>query len=83
MAELQEHQHDSIGPRRPMGAAQPDLYDYAEAVRAPGQRKRHRRSQRLRVTDDWPEVMPVTEVEVRVVEAYFGDILDELFGPLP
>ena len=66
-----------------MGAAPPDLYNYAEAVRAPGQRKRHRRSQRLQVTDDWPEVMPVTEVEVRVVEAYFGDILDELFGSLP
>jgi len=27
--------------------------------------------------------MPVTEAEVRVIEAYFGDILDELFGPPP
>ncbi len=66
-----------------MGAAPPDLYDYAEAVRAPAKRKRHRGAGRLRVTDDWSEVVPVTETEVRAVEAYFGDILDELFGPLP
>lgn len=66
-----------------MAAAPPDLYDYAVAIQAPVQRKGRRQSQRLRVTDDWPEAMPVTEAEVRVVEAYFRDILDELFGPLP
>ncbi len=66
-----------------MGAAPLDLYNYAEAFRAPAKRKRHRGAGRLRVTDDWPEVMPVTKAEARVIEAYFGDILDELFGPLP
>ncbi len=32
------------------------------------------------VTDDWPEHIPVTEAEVDVFEAWFGDIFDELFG---
>jgi hypothetical protein len=33
------------------------------------------------VTDDWPEYVPVTEAEVDVFEAWFGDLFDELFGP--
>ena len=33
------------------------------------------------VTDDWPEHIPVTEAEVDVFEAWFGDLFDELFGP--
>jgi hypothetical protein len=32
------------------------------------------------VTDDWPERVPVTEAEVDVFEAWFGDLFDELFG---
>ncbi|WP_460253774.1 hypothetical protein [Acidiphilium sp. MT5] len=32
------------------------------------------------VTDDWPEHIPVTDEEVDVFEAWFGDIFDELFG---
>jgi hypothetical protein len=34
-----------------------------------------------RVIDDWPQQVPVTECEVDVFETWFGDILDELFGP--
>lgn len=34
------------------------------------------------VTDDWPERVPVTEAEVRVFEAWFGDVFDEIFGPI-
>ena len=34
----------------------------------------------LFVVDDWPEIVPVTEAEVRVFEAYFGRFLDEVFG---
>jgi hypothetical protein len=34
------------------------------------------------VTDDWPEKVPVTEAEIDLIEAWFGDILDELFGPV-
>lgn len=33
------------------------------------------------VTDDWPRRVPVTEAEVDVFEAWFGDLFDELFGP--
>ena len=33
------------------------------------------------VTDDWPEEVPVTNIEVDVFEAWFGDIFDQLFGP--
>jgi hypothetical protein len=34
-----------------------------------------------RVSDDWPEQVPVTRQEVEVFEAWFGDLFDELFGP--
>ncbi len=32
------------------------------------------------VTDDWPERVPVTQAELDVFEAWFGDLFDELFG---
>jgi hypothetical protein len=57
-----------------------DVYDYA-----------HPRTRRCRrpvpddlstwtVTDDWPEEVPVTEAEIEVFEAWFGDLFDELFS---
>ena len=30
--------------------------------------------------DDWPEDVPVTEVEIAVFEARFGELFDQLFG---
>ncbi len=33
------------------------------------------------VTDDWPAHIPVTEAEVDMFEAWFGDLFAELFGP--
>lgn len=58
-----------------------DLYDYAATPeRRPG-RPVKRDLIGWRVIDDWPERVPVTEREVDVFEAWFGDILDELFGP--
>ncbi len=33
-----------------------------------------------KVTDDWPERVPVTDAELNVFEAWFGDLFDELFG---
>jgi hypothetical protein len=33
------------------------------------------------VTDGWPEIVPITEAELRVVESRFAEELDELFGP--
>jgi len=35
-----------------------------------------------RVSDDWPERVPITDAEVAVFEAWFGDVFDELFGPI-
>lgn len=64
-----------------MGAGPSDLYDYLKPV-APS-RKRRRVQKDVTVTDDWPEIVPITEAEVRIVEAYFGDVLDALFGQLP
>jgi hypothetical protein len=28
-------------------------------------------------------MVPITEAELRVMEAHLGDLLDEIFGPLP
>ena len=64
-----------------MRAEPSDLYDYFMPV-APSE-KRRRVQKDVTVIDDWPEVVPITEAEVRIIEAYFGDVLDELFGPLP
>jgi len=53
------------------------------------QRRRHRtrparrvevRSS-IRITDTWPDDLPITPAEVRVVEAWLGEVLDEVFGP--
>lgn len=59
-----------------------DLYDYvATHDRKPGRPVKHNLIG-WRVIDDWPKRVPVTEREVDVFEAWFGDILDELFGSL-
>jgi hypothetical protein len=34
------------------------------------------------VIDDWPQRVPVTQAEIDVFEAWFGDLFDEFFGPL-
>lgn len=46
-------------------------------------RRRRRADAPINVTDDWPDVVPVTDHEARIIEAFFADVLDELFGPLP
>ena len=33
------------------------------------------------VIDDWPDPVPVTQVEIEVFERWFGDLFDELFDP--
>lgn len=64
-----------------MGARPSDLYDYLHPV-TPSRKQRHRHEP-ITITDDWPQEVPITEAEVRIIEAYFGDVLDDLFGPLP
>lgn len=66
-----------------------DLFDYA---RVPVASCRRRRSRRLEpdspseqwtpvITDDWPEHIRVSDAEIDVFEAQFGDLLDDLFNP--
>lgn len=35
------------------------------------------------VTSDWVEQIPITDLELRIIEGYLRHELDELFGPLP
>lgn len=64
-----------------------DLFDYADDL-APNGRTRPGYTpllgpygQIMRVTDDWPEDIPVTEAEIDVFERWFGDVFDELLNP--
>ena len=61
-----------------------DLYDYARTTPPPRVgRPINDDLSDWRVIDDWPDEVPVTPEEVDVFEAWFGDILEELFGPKP
>ncbi|QNO29758.1 hypothetical protein EEB18_021610 [Sphingopyxis sp. OPL5] len=35
------------------------------------------------VTDNWPERVPIGDMELRVIEGHLRKELDALFGPLP
>ena len=69
-----------------------DFFDYVPARRTAIRRSRARSQSEpggrsddppIRVVDDWPALVPINEAELQVVEAHLGDVLDELFGPLP
>ncbi|WP_342708835.1 hypothetical protein AAFG13_28035 [Bradyrhizobium sp. B124] len=67
--------------RRPHAPASlDDLYDYAAAPSRPDRRRAKRDSTTWIVTDNWPKDVPVTEAEIDVFEAWFGNLFDELFG---
>ena len=71
-------------PQHPVPGTLPDdLYDYYSDAPAAHRDSPTRNTTRTwRVDDDWPERVPVTEVEVDIFERYFGDVLDRLFGPI-
>jgi hypothetical protein len=57
-----------------------DLYDYARPpIRRVG-RPPAEVTTTWTVTDDWPDEVPITEAEIDVFEAWFGDLFDELFS---
>jgi hypothetical protein len=63
------------------GVLPDDLYDYTRPRRArPSHRPAPEEPGTWTVTDDWPEEVPVTEAEIEVFEAWFGDLFDELFS---
>lgn len=35
----------------------------------------------VRVTDTWPDDLPLTPAELLAVEAWLGEVLDEVLGP--
>jgi hypothetical protein len=72
--------HKSLLRRPPDRRPLDDLYDYARAPARPGRRRAKRAAVTWAVTDDWPKGVPVTEAEIDVFEAWFGDLFDELFG---
>ena len=57
-----------------------DVYDYAHARARLPRRPVQANPTTSTVTDDWPEDVPVTEAEIEVFEAWFGDLFDELFS---
>ena len=74
--------HQKSRPRRtrPLGPLPDDLYDH---LRPPPRRKGRpakKKCSEWTVTDDWPAEVPITEAEIEVFEAWFGDLFDELFS---
>jgi len=74
-------------PRKPhrenraAGDALPDdLHDYARPPPARPGRPAPGDPATWTVKDDWPDYAPVTEAEIEVFEAWFGDLFDELFS---
>jgi hypothetical protein len=76
MAPVQETRR----PRLPIDAPPDDLYDYARAPVRSARRCANRNRLTWTVTDDWPDDVPVTDAEIAVFEAWFGEFFDELFG---
>lgn len=75
-------------PRQPIPKTLPeDLYDYGDDPQPSDGSQRCNtpllgsNGRRMRVTDDWPERVPVTEAEIQVFERWFGDVFDELLNP--
>jgi hypothetical protein len=64
----------------PIDATSSDLYDYARwRAPRPG-RPAPEDPSTWTVKDDWPEDVPITEAEIEVFEAWFGELFDEFFS---
>ncbi len=70
----------SLCDRAAVGELPPDLYVVPGPWPSLGRPVKHDVAT-WRVIDDWPERMPVTDAAIKVFEAWFEDLFDELFGP--
>jgi len=66
-------------PRITLGVLPDDLYITPEPWPRVGRPPKHDLSA-WTVTDDWRERVPVTQAELDIFEAWFGDLFDEMFG---
>jgi len=83
MSEKQDRTLPRRRRRRIAGTLPDDLYAYAPHALKPRPAVVAAEPEAITVTDDWPDPLPVSEEELRIVEAHLGKELDELFGPLP
>jgi len=62
-----------------------DLHDYMQPQpqRRPAAQSETSKKAAVVVTDDWPEQVPIGDVELRIIESGLREELDTLFGPLP
>jgi hypothetical protein len=62
------------------GTLPDDLYDCLRPRICRRGRPAKQVQSRWTVTDEWPDKVPITEAEIEVFEAWFGDLFDELFS---
>jgi len=77
MTRAQKYHHRRV---ESAGVAPSDLYDYLGPPRRALGKPARCDPAMWSVTDDWSEPAPVTAGEVDVFEAWFGDLLDEIFS---
>lgn len=65
--------------RQPKSGLILDLHDYIILCQPKRGRPVKHPLTGWRVHDNWPERVPITAAELDVFDAWFGDILDELF----
>ena len=70
----------SLRNRAAFGELPADLYVVLGPLPRLGRPVKHD-DETWRVVDDWPARVPVSDAEIGVLEAWFGDLFDELFGP--
>jgi hypothetical protein len=63
-----------------LSATPGDLFDYVQPPR-PRAKSHQAEPPAILVTDDWPDIVPITDAELRVMESHFADVLDGIFGP--
>ena len=58
-----------------------DFYDYARVMMPRRGRSLLGVEELVTVRDNWPEVLPITDAELRVMESHFAKELDDILGP--